>query len=667
MKRNILIFFFFALAHTHTGYAQYVRCEGKSFVDSSGQELILRGVGLGGWLVPEGYMLHMPGFGSPGSIRALIVDLLGSARTDSFFVRYRRNYVSEADIQQIKAWGFNSVRLPFHYALLTPPDQPGVWLESGFAYLDQCLAWCAKYELYLIPDLHCAPGGQNAGNISDSDGTARLWLDTANQDRTVDVWQKVAERYRNQKWILGYDLLNETVLPSGVTNLALRNLYMRISQAIRQVDDHHILFIEGSDWGNNFDQLSPPLLFGKNVAYSFHKYWNQTTAATIQTFLNLRNLYNVPLWLGEFGENSNVWMYKVVELMENNKISWCYWPLKKLDSESVLLSAAMPPAYQQLLNYWNGGGSKPSGDAAYAALLQMADRLALTRCTVRYDVVASLLNTASRTVAAPFMNLFLPGDIPAVAYDMGMPGLAYQESGMVMRDQYNQTGSWNEGGEWRNDAVDIGMAGDNEYYVGWTNNGEWLQYTVEADSAGLYDFSMRVAAVSAGGRMKLSVDGLTIHASLAVPNTSGYYNWRVIGPWPVTLTCGRHVVRVDFISGGFNLERLYFDFVQPTRVEHQHQPEKLNLEVDPAYPNPGNSQFQINVTTAGDPDRLSATVFNRLGQKVRALTPLINRHDRCRFTWDGSDDAGRPLQSGVYFIRINAPTQSIVQKLTLVK
>ena len=668
MKRIYLyLFLFIGLARPWTSLGQYVRCDGKSFVDSSGQELLLRGVNLGGWLVPEGYILHMPGFGSPSSIHSLIEEVLGPARTDSFFVRYRRQYYTAADIQQIKAWGFNSVRLPFHYNLLTPADQPDVWLESGFAYLDQCLAWCAHYQVYLILDLHCAPGGQNAGNISDSDGTARLWLDTVLQDRTVAVWKKVAERYRGQKWILGYDLLNETVLPAGVSNLALRNLYIRISQAVRQVDDHHILFIEGSDWGNNFDQLSPPLLYGKNVAFSFHKYWNQTTATTIQSYLNLRNLYNVPLWLGEFGENSNVWIYNVIELMESNKISWCYWPLKKLDSQSVLLSAAIPGAYQQLLNYWNGSAPRPSADAAYAALLQMIDHVALARCTEHRDVRASLLNRTSRATAVPYMNHYLPGDIPAVAYDMGMAGNAYFETGMVQRDQYDQPWDWNQGGQWRNDAVDIGEAGSNEYYIGWISNGEWLQYTVQVDSSGLYDFSLRVAATSAVGRVTLAVDGQTIHGSLPVPNTSGYYNWKAIGPWPVTLTAGPHVLRLDFVSGGFNLERMYFDFKQATAVQHGQQPERPALQVAPVFPNPGNSQFIIKVTIVDNPGRITATVFNRLGQTIRSLTPTITGSDQCRFNWDGGDNAGVQMQSGVYFVRISGPSFSSVQKLSLVK
>ena len=93
--------------------------------------------------------------------------------------------------------------------MLSPEDQPGVYLEEGFQVIDNLLTWCENNQLYLILDMHCAPGGQNSGNISDSDGIeARLWTESANQDRTIEIWKKLAERYVNEKWIGSYDLIN---------------------------------------------------------------------------------------------------------------------------------------------------------------------------------------------------------------------------------------------------------------------------------------------------------------------------------------------------------------------------------------------------------------------------------------------------------------------------
>ncbi len=183
--------------------------------DPSGEPVVLRGVGLGGWLVPEGYMLHIsaPDGGSPTSIRRQIVDLIGEDGADTFFRLYRENYVEEKDIAQIAAWGYDHVRLPFHYKDVWDPDTETI-REEGFALFDTFLEWCRTYGLEVILDMHAAPGAQNAGNISDSDGTARLWTEPdPYQDWTVEIWTAIAERYADETLIIGYDLLNEPVLP----------------------------------------------------------------------------------------------------------------------------------------------------------------------------------------------------------------------------------------------------------------------------------------------------------------------------------------------------------------------------------------------------------------------------------------------------------------------
>src|SRR5450759_4008793 len=247
----IPIFIASILACSFTFSQSFLRVSGTKIVNEDGQEVILRGIGLGGWLVPEGYMLHTSGFAnSPTEIKNKISALIGAANSDSFFTLYHKNYVARKDIDQLAKWGFNSVRLPMHYNLLTPKDQPGVYSEEGFAMIDSLLSWCEANHLYLILDLHCAPGGQNTANISDYiPGEPALWESIDNQNRTIALWKKIADRYANKKWIGGYDLLNETVWTFGLPNpplLNLRDLFIAITSAIRQVDTTHIVFIEGN-------------------------------------------------------------------------------------------------------------------------------------------------------------------------------------------------------------------------------------------------------------------------------------------------------------------------------------------------------------------------------------------------------------------------------------
>src|SRR5690606_27791901 len=223
-------------AEAQGGGAGYFRAENGQILDPDGVPVILRGIGLGGWLVPEGYMLHIsaPDGGSPRTIRAQIEDLIGEEDTDAFFELYRANFVAEKDIAAIAEWGYDHVRLPFHYLDFWDPEGQEI-REEGFELLDTSLGWCRTHGLYVILDMHAAPGAQNAGNISDSDGMARLWTEPEPyQDWTVEIWREIAVRYADETLIIGYDLLNEPVLPEGVPGNDLRDLYVRIAGAIRE-------------------------------------------------------------------------------------------------------------------------------------------------------------------------------------------------------------------------------------------------------------------------------------------------------------------------------------------------------------------------------------------------------------------------------------------------
>src|SRR5690606_38541070 len=109
---------------------------------------------------------------------------------EAFYRAYLENGITKRDIDSLKAWGFNSVRLPMHYNLYTPPveaEKEGelTWLEQGFEMTDRLLEWCGDNEMYLILDLHAAPGGQgNDANISDYEPTKpSLWESKANRDK----------------------------------------------------------------------------------------------------------------------------------------------------------------------------------------------------------------------------------------------------------------------------------------------------------------------------------------------------------------------------------------------------------------------------------------------------------------------------------------------------
>lgn len=666
-KQNYLLnsFWIFLLFYTFPLHA-FLHTQGTDIVDSTGQAIILRGLGLGAWLVQEGYQLHVPGYGSPSDIEKKILDLIGEEAKEEFYQKYIQNYVTEQDIQRIAEWGFNSIRLPFHYRMFEPEGQAGIRPEDPFVFLDRILGWCKKYRLYLILDMHCAPGGQNKDNISDSDGKeARLWTDPAMQKKTVEIWQKIAAHYANEIWIGGYDLLNEPVLPSGHSSSELRALYIRIAKAIREVDPNHILFIEGNWYATDFSGLTPP--FDDNLVYAFHKYWNETSQGSISNYLNLRNQTGRPIWLGESGENSNVWFSEVIRVLESLRIGWNWWTHKKIETLTSPYSVPISSAYQTILNYWETGGIKPSPSFAKSTLMDLAEILRLEHCKFRPDVVDALIREPlePKGKTLPFQLHAIPGVIPAVEYDLGGNGVAYSDK--VVK---NTTGSptsatyWNSGGEYRNDGVDIESSLHSEipYNVGWIESGEWLKYTVHVTTSGKYRVIFWTSALSKGGTIQLWVDG-NAKGSVFTPVTGAWKKWGSVSLSEIELLAGEHVLKIEAVQGGFNLLSIEFQLDSAYVPEGQTlEPVNSGLWWGQNFPSPFSDCTQIPVFVS-TLQHIQLEILNILGEHILTLYDGNCSPGFLSIPWNGENETGHKVAAGFYVCRIRAKGSQKIKKL----
>jgi len=397
-QRIAVVIFIFFLAFSSLAGQGFLKVKGKQIINEKGENVLLRGIGLGGWMLQEPYMLQLSkAAGTQTEIRAKISDLIGAVNTERFYKSYRKNMITRRDIDSLKAWGFNSVRLPMHYNLFTLPieQEPvkgqNTWLKEGFKLTDRLLKWCEKNEIYLILDLHAAPGGQgNDRPIADVDTTKpQLWESEYNLQKTITLWEKLAERYKNEEWIGGYDLINETNYKMD-GNEPLRKLFLDITAKIRNTDKNHIIFIEGNQFANDYTGLTPP--WDKNMVYSFHKYWNAATIETIQKYLDLREEFNVPFWMGESGENKNNWYREVVALLESNNIGWAWWTIKKIGSESGIMNVTRPQGYQKVIEYWTGKGPRPSENEAMITFTELAENMKIENCKVNYGVLGALFS-----------------------------------------------------------------------------------------------------------------------------------------------------------------------------------------------------------------------------------------------------------------------------------
>ena len=144
--------------------SRLVRTEGTRFIAPDGSVLQIKGISLGNWLMPEGYMFKFEVAKSPRQIYGAFDRLLGPERAAIFWGSYRDRYIREEDIRFIKSVGFNTVRIPIHHALFMNDD--GVMAGAGWALLDRVLGWCRAAGLYAIIDLHAAPGGQTGKKLN---------------------------------------------------------------------------------------------------------------------------------------------------------------------------------------------------------------------------------------------------------------------------------------------------------------------------------------------------------------------------------------------------------------------------------------------------------------------------------------------------------------------
>ncbi len=386
-----------ALPATGSGFARrpasfdgFVHARDARLVDGSGRPLLLRGVGLGNWMLPEGYMWRFgPGAESPREIEALVERLLGPDAAARFWDGFRDAFIAEADIARIAASGFDHVRLPINARVIQDAD--GEPIEAGYAMIDRLIAWCRAHRLWVLLDLHGAPGGQTGTNIDDSPNLLpELFMQPRYRDLTLRLWRDLATRYAGETVVLGYDLLNEP-LPNGWQHTyadQLAKLYRDLTAEIRTVDPDHLIVYEGSHWATNWDIFTE--VWDENSLLQFHKYWSSPDEASIAAFLETRDRLGLPIYMGEGGENTLEWLYAAFRLYEAHDIGWNFWPWKKIDTRTSPASIAPPAGWDRVIASIHDPKAigRPEAQRVFDDLV---DAMRIENCEWRPSVVAALL------------------------------------------------------------------------------------------------------------------------------------------------------------------------------------------------------------------------------------------------------------------------------------
>jgi len=366
-----------------------VQIQGNRFI-CNGQEIRLRGVNLGNWLLLETHMLGLPYMDH--KMREAFIDVIGVDIAQRFWRTYEETYISETDFAQLYEWGFNFVRLPFNYRLIEDDLNPGVYKESGFAPIDRAIEWGKKYGIYVELDLHAAPGGQATDWNTDITGPeALLWRDANYQQRTIDLWGAIAERYSGHPAVLGYSPLCEPVCPDthSLDDSILCDFYHRVIDAIREHDSDHIILLEANEWGQRIEGLADSLFEDPQVTYQPHMYPTSLISPDnlkqypgmidgqlydrqwLEQQLSVRvdeGRIRRPIIIGEFGMNfvkgtAFDIIDDVLKIFEQRRWSWCLWGYKDIGPFGLTRPKSDTP--------WNTFVNRPDFVKKKAQLLEL--------------------------------------------------------------------------------------------------------------------------------------------------------------------------------------------------------------------------------------------------------------------------------------------------------
>jgi aryl-phospho-beta-D-glucosidase BglC (GH1 family) len=314
-------------------------------------------------------------------------------------------FVGADDIALLADLGVNCVRVPVHYRILEDDDQPFTIRDDAFGHLDRVIRLCAERRIYTIIDLHAVPGSQNHHWHSDNPSTIPLfWVHRHFQDRVVHLWEAIADHYRDDAWVGGYNLLNE---PADEGGERLAQFYDRACMAVRAIDRDHILFLDGNTYATDFSMFRDPL---PNTVYTCHDYappglvsggpypghtkdvyWDQ--AAVERKFLErtaFARKTGTPVWIGEFGpqytgdpvidRQRDALLGDQLDIYDRYGASWSLWTYKDIGFQGVVTVSPGTP-YRRLFGPIVGKKARLGTDrwtttgAATAAVIEPVQQL----------------------------------------------------------------------------------------------------------------------------------------------------------------------------------------------------------------------------------------------------------------------------------------------------
>jgi len=263
------------------------------------------------------------------------------------------------------------------------------------------------------------------------------------------------------------------------------------------------------------------------------------------------------------------------------------------------------------------------------------------------DITITVLESGIPYLGTPFS---IPGLIEAEYFDLGGEGIGYHDSD-----------SQNLGGVFRtSEGVDIEVTTDTGagYNVGWVEDGEWLNYSVEVENTGIYSLTPRISSEVGGGSVNIELNGVDLTGNITIPSTGGWQVWEDLVIPDIFMEAGTQIMRVNFHGGQFNLNSI--NVVTITEINNSHIIPK-NFELGQNYPNPFNPNTKIDLTLPQN-EFVSVTIYNSLGQEIFTVVNQFLEKGKHSFTWNADE-----FDSGVYYYQMKANNFTSLKKMIVLK
>ena len=354
----------------------FVSVKDGCLVNENGEEIVLKGINLGNWLLWETWMGFLPEYKEDWAYfdtLEVFLERFGEEKTEEIIKTFEDAFITEEDIAQIEKLGFNCVRVPFWYRNFMTEDLE--WLAEnhdnnrGFQKLDWLISICEKYGVYVMLDLHGAPGGQSKNHCTGKAGRNELYDNEEMMNATVELWCAIAKRYKDNKTVVAYDLLNEPQNNGGYdgdyswaaesedavsrTNKAYDILY----KAIREIDKNHIISFEGV-WSTTV--LPDPDEMGyENMLYQLHLYDSDKGMIRyrVKELKTARKDWGVAVVVGEYNNHEcEEYAQKQYARNDISRIKWNYktynageqWGIFNKDVERIDIKTA---SYEKIISF----------------------------------------------------------------------------------------------------------------------------------------------------------------------------------------------------------------------------------------------------------------------------------------------------------------------------